>query len=82
MEVEVKNDEGTVTTNEEKEHVSKSPDSPAETQITETDASTLPSPEYTDVESDLEGMYIFWRIYSVYILNKSWYKRIPTLKFL
>lgn len=51
------------TPTEEKEHP-KSAESPAGTQISDTDASTLPSPEYTDVEADLEGMYSLFTIYS------------------
>lgn len=39
----------------EEEQSLESPVSPVETQVTGTEASTLPSPEYTDVEADLEG---------------------------
>lgn len=38
------------------ERIAKSPESLADTQITDTNASTLPSPEYTDVEADFEGI--------------------------
>lgn len=39
---------------QEDEQFPISAESPAGTQVTETEASTLPSPEYTDVEADLE----------------------------
>lgn len=75
----VADDQSTITpTKEDDEKAPKSTESPIDTpQVTETDASTLPSPEYTDVEAEVKGKYdltidLIIRVFSI-IIKFAWF---------
>lgn len=58
--LKIVDEHSTITSPKEGDELAQnSVESPADTQVTDTDASTLPSPEYTDVEGEVEGAYVY-----------------------